>query len=105
MPNRITGLQSGLDTESLITSMVSRYQQKVDKLTEMQKKHTWKQNVWKEINKQVLSFYNDTLGKMKYTGAYRIKKTFVSNANAASVVTGENAMNGVHKMKITSIAS
>ena len=64
MPNRITGLQSGLDTESLITSMVSRYQQKVDKLTEMQKKHTWKQNVWKEINKQVLSFYNDTLGKM-----------------------------------------
>ncbi len=60
MPNRITGLQSGLDTESLITSMVSRYQQKVDKLTEMQKKHTWKQNVWKEINKQVLSFYNDT---------------------------------------------
>ena len=38
MPNRITGLQSGLDTESLITSMVSRYQQKVDKLTEMQKK-------------------------------------------------------------------
>ena len=105
MPNRITGLQSGLDTESLITSMVSGYQKKVDKLNEMQKRHTWKQEVWKDINKQVLNFYNDTLGKMKYTSAYRTKITTVSNANAASVVTGENAMNGIHRMQVTSIAS
>lgn len=105
MPNRITGLQSGLDTESLITSMVSGYQKKVDKLNDMQKKHTWKQEVWRDINKQVLNFYNDTLGKMKYTSAYRTKITTVSNANAASVVTGENAMNGIHRMQVTSIAS
>ena len=105
MPNRITGLQSGLDTESLITSMVSGYQKKIDKLNDMQKRHTWKQEVWKDINKQVLNFYNDTLGKMKYTSAYRTKITTVSNANAASVVTGENAMNGIHRMQVTSIAS
>ena len=32
MTNRITGLNSGLDTESLITALTSRYQTKVDTL-------------------------------------------------------------------------
>ena len=50
---RMTGLSSGLDTESMITALTSTYQTKVDTLTGEQKKLTWKQDKWKSLNKDI----------------------------------------------------
>ena len=58
MPIRITGMNSGLDTESIITALTQKKQDRVNTAKNDQKKLTWKQDKWKELNKKVLSFYN-----------------------------------------------
>ena len=50
MPIRITGMNSGLDTEALVQELVSAYRKKSEKYTKAQTKPSWKQDAWKELN-------------------------------------------------------
>ncbi len=104
MPIRMTGMNSGLDTESIITALTQRYTDRVNDYTGDQKKLTWKQDKWKELNKKVVSFYNGTLANMRFSSAYTKKTTSASNSNAVSVVTGDSAMNTTQTLDITSLA-
>ncbi|MBR4669462.1 flagellar filament capping protein FliD [Butyrivibrio sp. INlla21] len=104
MPIRITGMNSGLDTESIITALTQKKKDKVDTFTGDQKKLTWKQDKWKELNKKVVSFYNGTLSNMRFASAYVKKTTTSSNANAATVITGDSAMNTTQSLDITKLA-
>ncbi|MCR4636263.1 MAG: flagellar filament capping protein FliD [Butyrivibrio sp.] len=104
MPIRITGMNSGLDTESIITALTQTKKDKVDSLTGDQKKLTWKQDKWKELNKKVVSFYNGALSKMRFSDAYTKKTTTASNANAVSVITDGNAMDATQTLDINSLA-
>lgn len=103
--NRITGLNSGMDTEALVTSLVSSYQKKVDTLTGNQKRHSWKQEAWKDLNKKVVSFYNGKLNTMSFASAFNKKTTTSTNSSAVTILTGENAMNATQKMWVKSTAS
>ena len=104
MPIRITGMNSGLDTESIITALTQRHKDKLDNLKGDQKKLTWKQDKWKELNKKVASFYNGTLANMRFSTAYTKKVTTASKPSAATVVTGSDAMNTDQQLDITSLA-
>lgn len=103
MTNRITGLNSGLDTESLITALTQTYQTRVDKQTGGQTRLSWKQDVWKSTNKNIVSFYNGTLSEMRFSSAFN-KKTTKSSSSAVSVSTGENAMLATSTVSKTSLA-
>ena len=105
MPIRITGMNSGLDTESIITALTSSKQTKLDNFKGDQKKLTWKQDKWKELNKKVVSFYNGTLANMRFTTAYTKKTTTSSNDKAVSVITGDSAMNTTQKLSVNSLAT
>ncbi len=105
MTMRITGMNSGLDTESMITALTQTYQDKVDTYTGAQKKLTWKQDKWKSLNSDIRSFYNGTLSTMKFSSAYNKKTTVASNSSAVSIVTGDNAMNTTQKMKVKELAT
>lgn len=104
MAIRITGMNSGLDTESIISELVKAKSTKKDKLVKSQTKLQWKQDAWKELNTKVYSLYSKTLSNMRLQGDYYKKTTKVSNPNAASVITGANAVNGVQTLKIDQLA-
>ena len=104
MPIRITGMNSGLDTESIITALTQRQKDKLDTAKNDQKKLTWKQDKWKDLNKKVVSFYNGALSNMRFSTAYTKKTTTASNSNAVSVITGEGAMNSSQTLDITDLA-
>lgn len=104
MPIRITGMNSGLDTESIITALTQSKKDKVDTYTGDQKKLTWKQDKWKALNKKVVNFYNGALSTMRFSTAYTKKTTTASNANAVSVITGENAMNATQTLSVDKLA-
>ena len=55
MPIRITGLNSGLDTEAIISELVSAYRTKEEKYQKAQTKLSWKQDAWKDLNIKVRS--------------------------------------------------
>lgn len=105
MPIRITGMNSGLDTESIITALTSRHQTKLDTHKGDQKKLSWKQEKWKELNKKVNSFYNGALSTMRFSTAYTKKATTASDTSAVTISTGESAMESVQKLDINSLAT
>lgn len=104
MPIRITGMNSGLDTESIISELVKAKSVKKDSLVKAQTKLQWKQDAWKELNAKVYSLYSKTLSNMRLTSDYTKKTTKVSNESAATVITGATAVNGVQTLDITKIA-
>ena len=104
MPIRITGMNSGLDTESIISELVKAKSEKKDKLVKAQTKLQWKQDAWKELNTKVYSFYSKSLSNMRLESDYLKKTTKVSNSTAASVITGATAVNGVQTLKINKLA-
>ncbi len=58
MPIRLSGMVSGMDTESLVTALVSGYQLKKDKLVKAQTKLSWKQENGKTMNTSRYSVYS-----------------------------------------------
>lgn len=102
-PIRMSGLNSGLDTESIVSALVSNYSSKVKKFTKEQTKLGWKQETWKEVNKNVYGFYT-TLSSMRYTSAYDLKSSYVSDKTKATVTTAGNAAVGTHSLKINALA-
>lgn len=104
MAMRMTGMMSGLDTESIIQELVSARRKKVDVQKKAQTKLEWKQDAWKELNTKLKSFQQKYLSNMRFSDAYTKKITKVSNSNAVSVITGENAVNGVQTLRIEKLA-
>lgn len=104
MAIRITGMYSGLDTESIISELVSAQSVKKSSLVKAQTKLSWKQDAWKALNTKIFSFYTNTLSNMRYQGSYKKKTTKVSNTNAISVVTGADAVDGVRTVKVNQLA-
>ena len=103
MAIRITGLNSGLDTESIITELVKAKQTNVDKLKKEQTKLSWKIDAWKGLNTKVVNLWKGTVDKLRFDNAYVKKKTTASN-NVLSVVAGSNAANGVQSAYVESLA-
>ncbi len=105
MPIRINGMNSGLDTESIVTALVSGYKTKKDKLVKAQTKQQWKMDAWKGVNTKVYDLYK-SLDKMRLSSAgYKTKKTTVSDTTKASVTASSNALNGTQTLKINKLAS
>lgn len=101
---RLSGLISGMDTESIIQQLVSAKQTKVDDAKKAQTKLEWKTTAWKDLNTKLKNLQSKYVNNMRFTSAYMKKTTSVSDSTAASVITGENAMNGVQNLKITQLA-
>ncbi len=104
MAMRLSGLMSGMDTDSVIQELVSARRTKVDTAVKAQKKLEWKQNAWKDLNTKLKNLQSKYVANMRFTSAYMKKTTKVSNENAVSVITGENAVNGVQELKVKELA-
>ena len=104
MAMRLSGLMSGMDTESLVAQLVEARRVKVDDAIRAQTKLTYKQEAWTELNKKIKSLQSKHISVMRYTTAYSKKTTNVSNSSAVSVITGENAVNGVQSLTVKQLA-
>ena len=104
MSIRITGMYSGLDTESIISELVSAQSVKKSSLVKAQTKHSWKQDAWKALNTKIFDFYTNTLSNMRYQSSYMKKTTKISNTNAIKVVTSDSAVDGVRSVKVNQLA-
>ena len=103
MPIRITGLNSGLDTESIISALVSSYSYKTSKYKKAQTKLSWKQEAWSTLNSKVYSFYNN-VGKLKLSSAYNMRTASVSDSTKAKVSAASGATNGVQSLEVLEVA-
>lgn len=105
MAIRVSGLISGLDTDSIVQELVSAYSTKKDKYVKAQTKLEWKMDAWKSMNSKIYGFYTSSLSGMRLSSAYSLKSSTVSNSSAAKVTASSTAVNGTQKLKVKQLAS
>lgn len=101
---RLTGLMSGMDTESIISQLVESRKKKVDNKKKEQIALQYKQDKWKELNTKLKNLQSKFISNMRFSTSYAKKTSSVSNTSAASVITGENAVDGVQTLKVDQLA-
>ena len=103
MPIRMTGINSGLDTDSIVQALVSSYSYKKDKYKKQQTKLQWTQDAWKSLNTKVYSLYTN-ISNLRFSSAYTTKKTTTSDTTKATVKAGNDAPTGSQKLNILQVA-
>lgn len=101
---RMTGMISGMDTESVIKAYTNKSESKLQKARNKKTLNTWTQDAWKDMNSKIYSFYSKTLSTNRFSSAYKKMKTTTSNS-ALSVTAGDNAVVGAQTAEIKSAAS
>lgn len=104
MAMRLSGLMSGMDTDSVIQELVSIKRKKVDDAKKGQEKLSWKQDIWKDLNSKLKNLQTKYLNNLRFADSYKNKTTKVSHSNIVSVITGENAVNGVQNLEVNQLA-
>lgn len=105
MPIRITGMNSGLDTESIISELVKAQKAKTENVKKKQTSLQWKQDAWKELNSKIYKLFNGTLSNMRFATDYSKKTTDVSDSSVASIITGDSAMNTSQTLEVSKLAT
>lgn len=101
---RMTGMYSGMDTESIVSQLVKTKSTKVTNLKNEQKKLEWKQTAWQDLNSKIYNMYSKTLSNLRLTSAYSKKSTVSSDSTKATVVASEGAVNGTQTLKVNKLA-
>lgn len=101
---RMTGMYSGMDTETIVSQLVKAKSTKVTNLKNEQKKLEWKQTAWQDLNSKIYNMYSKTLSNLRLTSAYSKKSTVSSDSTKATVVASEGAVNGTQTLKVNKLA-
>lgn len=99
---RLTGMASGLDTESIIKQLSSKYTAKKEQVWKKQESLKYKQNAWKDMNKDVYDLYTK-LSNFRMTGNYQKNELTSSDKNVVEITSGN--LNGQQSVTVNQIAT
>ena len=105
MPIRMTGLNSGLDTESIIAALMSAQRTKQTKVENKKTKLEWKKEQWASLNTKIYNFYTNSLSKMKMKSTYMTKAATSSNTSKVTAKASTTAATGSYSVKVKNVAS
>jgi len=100
---RMSGLISGLDTDAIISSLVSVKKLKVTNTKGEQTKLSWKQEIWKDLNKELKSLQS-AASNMRFSTAYQKKTVKASDSSKVSVIASDGATDSVQSLQIKNLA-
>ena len=101
---RITGMNSGLDTDAMVRELVNAYEKQGEKYTKAKTKTEWKQEAWTNLNNKIKNFFTKQASNMRFSSSYSKKKTTVSDSSKASVIAGNSAVNGTQTLEVKELA-
>lgn len=104
MAIKITGMNSNLDTDSIVQELVKAYSSKKEGLVKKQTTLGWKQEAWASLNTKIKNLYKNTVSNLKFESTYIKKKTTISNSSVATVVAGDSAVEGTQTLKVKKLA-
>lgn len=112
---RISGVNSGFDTEAMIQQMMSAYQTKIDTQNKKLQKLQWQQEQYRDITSKLTTFKNkyfDILKRDTYlmspSSFNKFKTTITTKSGKESglkVTTDSKTTAGSHKIKVDSVAT
>ena len=102
---RMTGLISGMDTESMVQELVKASSTKVDNVRKEKQLLEWKKEAWQYLNTKIYDLFKNELSALKTNSTYKGKKATISDATKASVTAKSGAANGTHSVTVKQLAS
>ncbi|SHO48752.1 flagellar filament capping protein FliD [Anaerocolumna xylanovorans] len=105
MSIRMSGMISGLDTDSIIKELMTAKSAKKTKLEQQKTKLGWKQEKWADLNTKLYKLYTDQLSKVRLAGNYTAKKVTSSNENMVTATASSAAGSGSHTVEVKNLAS
>ena len=112
---RLSGINSGFDTEAMIREMMYVYQSKIDKQNQKLQKLQWQQEQYRDITSKLSTFKNkyfDILKRDSYllspSSYTQFKANIVTKSGKTSglkVTTSASASAGSHKIKVDQLAT
>ncbi len=102
---RLSGMISGMDTDSIIKELVNAQKLKNKKTTDKLTLSEWKEDKWKELNTKLFNLYKTSVSKMRMQGSYLTKKISLSDESIAKITGSTNAPEGSHKLSVNELAS
>lgn len=103
MSIRVNGLYSGLDTEGMVKDLVSAYDKKTTTYQQQQEQLKWKQEKWKDLNKDIYGFYSNTLSNLRFDSGYGSDTSLKVSSNGVSA-TGKLNGGGVQTIDVQQLA-
>lgn len=105
MSMRMTGLISGMDTESMVKELVNASSEKVNKVKQQKQKLEWKQEAWQGLNTKLYNFYKNSVYNMRLNSSFTSKKATSADETKVKVTAGSGAANGTHSVSVKQLAS
>lgn len=105
MPIRMSGLASGLDTDSIIKELMSAQSLKKTKIEQKKTKLEWSQEKWKDLNTKIYNLYTNQVSKMRLESSYKTKAVSSSDETKVTATAGPNAATGSHTISVSQLAS
>jgi len=102
--NRITGLATGMDTDSIIEQLMEAQRAPLSELEKEQTTIEWQREALLEINSKMLAFRNEALD-MKLQGTYKSYTANSSNSDILSATATTEAQEGVYKVTVHGLAT
>lgn len=105
MPIRMSGMMSGMDTDSIVQSLMSAHRMKQTKISNKKQLLEWKKELWGDMNTKILNFYKGSLSKLKMQSTFKTKSAVSSDTSKITATANANAAEGTYKIKVNSVAS
>ncbi|KZL94062.1 flagellar filament capping protein FliD [Clostridium magnum] len=106
---RISGMASGIDTDSVVKSMLSSYQTRIDKANQAKQTVQWKQEAYRDIIKDIkgLQEYFDPLSSkyMLSGNSLNINTAASDDTSIVSATVGSTAKSGTYKVNVNQLAT
>jgi flagellar hook-associated protein 2 len=109
--NRITGLVSGLDVDSIVEQLMEAEKQPLYKLEQQLQLATWKQDAYREIISQLTAFsdtyfdYANSTSNMLSQTSYIKYSTSSSDDSIVTVSTTSDVEAGTHTVEVENLAT
>jgi len=101
----MTGLNSGLNTESIVAALMSAQRTKMTKVENKKTKLEWKKDIWSSLNTKIYDFYTKSLSKMRLKSNYMTKAASSSNTTKVVAKASTKAATGTYTVKVNKLAS
>ncbi|MBP5250083.1 MAG: flagellar filament capping protein FliD [Lachnospiraceae bacterium] len=101
----LSGMISGLDTDSIVKAMMSGQTAKKTKLENKITMNKWTTSAWSDLNKKIYSFYTDFASKLRLQSTFLTNKASSSNENAVTATATNVAAAGSHTVEVQKLAS
>lgn len=105
MAIRLTGLASGLDTDSMVQELVSAYSTKLESYKKDKTRIEWTQEKWSDLNTKIYGFYTGSLSNLRMMSSFANKKNVtVSDTTKATVTANNQVANGTQTLEVKQLA-